>query len=859
VNVDTEQLASVLPGYAIGEVVGRGGFGTVVAATHLRLGRRVAVKQLPQALADDDVVRRRFVTEAKVLSTLDHPHLVPVYDYVEQDGLCLLVLGLLDSTLWERHEASALTAGEACAAGVAACAALDYAHLHGVLHRDVKPTNLMFSHEGVLKVVDFGIAKVVGGDASVATAAGQVLGSPAYMAPEQVTGSPPGPATDVYALATVLYEVFSGRLPFETGGEMLALLGARVRAEPIPLGEVADVASPLAAAVMAGLARQPEDRPPGAEAFGIRLAEAATAGLGAGWLTEAGTPVYATGALLQSLDGARRDHAPPASGVLLPGPTGQTGGGSAGPVPSSRLAELLPVHELVERSIPDPPAEPTPAPVLSPVAPVPVARVPVAPPEAVLDLHEPGRPARSVTVRLPATFGRRNADVVLADPEVSRRHLQLSPGGPTAAIVEDLGSTNGTVADGVTLVGPTSVTAGAVIEAGECQVVVRELRGGSAPAAAPAASPASPASPGIASARVLEVGGLRLLVADPTIPAALAASLEDEATVAWSGLDRLGLAAVLAEAGPVTVSVERTAVGEGTQIGADGSVTWLVPVDLPPDPLLPTLALLAGARTSAGRVLDVVALGLGLGAAGLPDPAPGLRQVPLAASVPEATGDLRVAMARSFAGYLVARSGEPAVVALLRSVPPPEFHERARDHLGAALPALDAEWRRVLETVPPGGPLAGPVLAPLVPPGVTAGDALAEALVVLGASVQVAADVTAAARASRLTAGSRTAEGRWLVSVSSGTGALVVVDGPLAATPVVAVGPGSVFGAASVAGVPHGLALQADTDLDLLLVDEADLAPLGLPLDTAPGGSTDLPAGGSRLSCRSLLLAGPLG
>ena len=134
--------------------------------------------------------RARFVTEARLLAALDHPHVVPVFDFVEKDGLCLLVMELLPGgTVWSRFGGNGFTPPAACATVLAASAGLQAAHEKNVLHRDVKPENLMFSSEGVLKVTDFGIAKVVGGDSTLATRAGEVLGTPAYIAPEQARGA----------------------------------------------------------------------------------------------------------------------------------------------------------------------------------------------------------------------------------------------------------------------------------------------------------------------------------------------------------------------------------------------------------------------------------------------------------------------------------------------------------------------------------------------------------------------------------------------------------------------------------------------------------------------------------------------
>src|SRR5438067_12850808 len=211
--LDQEAVAAALPLYEVEGELGHGAWGVVLAGRHRQLGRDVAIKQLPRSFGADPAVRSRFIAEARLLASLDHPHIVPLYDYVEYDGLCLLVMErLTGGTVWNRARASSFTHPTACAVTLATCSALHYAHQRGVLHRDVKPENMMFSGKGDPQVTDFGIAKVVGGAATVATRAGDVLGTPADMAPEPAQGSELSPATDIYAVGTVLYELLAGQL-----------------------------------------------------------------------------------------------------------------------------------------------------------------------------------------------------------------------------------------------------------------------------------------------------------------------------------------------------------------------------------------------------------------------------------------------------------------------------------------------------------------------------------------------------------------------------------------------------------------------------------------------------------------------
>ena len=295
-----QEIHAALPSYEIGRELGRGAFGVVLSGRHRQLGREVAIKQLPAVFAADPTVRGRFLAEARVLATLTHPHVIPVFDYVEQGPVCLLVMEkLTGGTLWDRFIEQGMTPQSACGVLIATCAGLDHAHQHGVLHRDIKPENLLFSHDGVLKVVDFGIAKVLSGEQALATRAGDVLGTPAYMAPEQALGGEVGPGTDVYACGVMLYELLTGRLPFSEDGGPLAIVYRHVHEDPTPILEVAPrIPEALAEVVMTSLARDPAERYPSAEAFAVALGETATDTWGTEWLTVADLPVLATGTIM---------------------------------------------------------------------------------------------------------------------------------------------------------------------------------------------------------------------------------------------------------------------------------------------------------------------------------------------------------------------------------------------------------------------------------------------------------------------------------------------------------------------------------------------------------------------------------
>jgi len=331
-SFDRELLSDALPAYDIGEELGKGGMGVVVSGQHRQLDRRVAIKQLPPGFGDDPAVRRRFTEEARLLASLDHPHVVPVYDYVEHQGICLLVMELLPGGTLRSRVAGAggIPAPRAVALCLAAASGLAAAHRRGVLHRDVKPENMLFAASGVLKVADFGIAKVLGGPGgpgTVITRRGELIGTPAYIAPEQVRGGQLSPATDVYAVATMLYEMLAGVLPFPEGDDDMALLFKHAYEKPIPLRDVAPgVPDPVAAVVMRALATEPADRFATAESFGVALAEAGTQAWGEGWLAAEQVPIMDAGPIIGAAGhptGPRREAAPGAAYAGSAAVTGQ--------------------------------------------------------------------------------------------------------------------------------------------------------------------------------------------------------------------------------------------------------------------------------------------------------------------------------------------------------------------------------------------------------------------------------------------------------------------------------------------------------------------------------------------------------
>jgi hypothetical protein len=280
---DRAQLEAVLPQYEVGAQLGRGGFGLVLEGRHRRLGRPVAIKIL--TISDEPDVERRFLAEAQVMAAFDHPHVVRVHDYAESDGLCLIVMEHLPGGTLTSFISENFPAEQACAIGLAIADALDAAHQRGIVHRDIKPDNVLFAADGAVKVTDFGIAKLF--ENTTATT-GTLMGTPAYAAPEQIMRQRIGPATDVYALGGLLYHLLTGHAPFALDLPLPAMLHYHLTQRPeLPAG----MPPRIAAIVGQALEKDPAARPSSAKNFALALAAAAAADLGPGWALRAETPL----------------------------------------------------------------------------------------------------------------------------------------------------------------------------------------------------------------------------------------------------------------------------------------------------------------------------------------------------------------------------------------------------------------------------------------------------------------------------------------------------------------------------------------------------------------------------------------
>ncbi|MET0305567.1 MAG: protein kinase [Solirubrobacterales bacterium] len=265
--------------YDLGDRLGSGGMSNVYQATDLTLERTVAVKILAEHLSDDERFVARFRREALAVAKLIHPNIVQVYDTGLDEGRHYIVMeyvgGRSGAQILQRQ--GPLEPETAAEAGIQACAGLDYAHRRGIIHRDVKPGNFMVTGGPVgggpmtVKLTDFGIARAI--EQTRITQVGSVVGTAAYLAPEQVRGEEATPATDVYALGVVLYQFLTGRLPYE--GSTLAELAVRQQNErPLPPSTYNDeVPETLGGAVLRALEGDPARRYASADelASGLQL------------------------------------------------------------------------------------------------------------------------------------------------------------------------------------------------------------------------------------------------------------------------------------------------------------------------------------------------------------------------------------------------------------------------------------------------------------------------------------------------------------------------------------------------------------------------------------------------------------
>jgi len=323
--------------YRIERELGRGGMAGVYLARDEELHRPVAVKVLAEHLGDDETFRTRFLREARLAGRLSHPNIVQVYDAGETDGRPFIVMEYVPGgTL---AECGRLPPQRAVELGLQACAGLQHAHDAGLVHRDVKPGNLLLREDGVLKIADFGIARAA--ETTRHTQVGTILGTAAYLAPEQIAGEDATRASDIYSLGSVLYELLTGRPPYLF--ESLAELAAQ-QAEGGAIAPVRDLEPAVPAeverAVMHALAHEPRFRPASAADLAHELASSterptrplprrrfeSVSGRSSWWWLAAAIAAAAVAVILglAKLGGTTSSSPPPAPARVTPPARGQT-------------------------------------------------------------------------------------------------------------------------------------------------------------------------------------------------------------------------------------------------------------------------------------------------------------------------------------------------------------------------------------------------------------------------------------------------------------------------------------------------------------------------------------------------------
>ncbi|MEV5556551.1 serine/threonine-protein kinase, partial [Nonomuraea wenchangensis] len=258
---DRSLIGQEVAGYYIEDIVGKGGMAVVYLALDPRLSRRVALKILNPVLSVDDRFRQRFILESRTVASIEHPNIIPIYEAnADADGVLYIAMRYVDGLDLRRfiYDRGPLPLGPANRIFAQVAAALDAAHAHDLIHRDVKPANILLAGDHVY-LTDFGITKHRSSISGL-TQTDQFIGTPRYMSPEQINKEHIDGRCDQYALACVVYEALSGRLPFQREND-IALLWAHLAEQPVPLSHIRPELPPQVDAVMArALAKAPEQR-----------------------------------------------------------------------------------------------------------------------------------------------------------------------------------------------------------------------------------------------------------------------------------------------------------------------------------------------------------------------------------------------------------------------------------------------------------------------------------------------------------------------------------------------------------------------------------------------------------------------
>src|SRR3954451_13027235 len=255
--------------YRIEGIVGVGRMGVVYLATDRITGRAVALKVLREDVAIDPVYRERFRREGTLLASLDHPHIIPIHGMGERNGELYIATRLISATLRTAILAGPLSVDLSLKVLTCVASALDAAHVHGIVHRDVKPANVLIDPGPDVFLADFGLARDPEGAAL--TSPGQVLGTIDYMAPELLDGDRVGPATDIYGLACLAVETLTGSVPYVRDTDAATMYAHLVDPAPSLRARRPELPRALDDVIAAGMAKEPEDRPPSAGALVVDM------------------------------------------------------------------------------------------------------------------------------------------------------------------------------------------------------------------------------------------------------------------------------------------------------------------------------------------------------------------------------------------------------------------------------------------------------------------------------------------------------------------------------------------------------------------------------------------------------------
>ena len=255
------QPGQMLGPYRIISKVGQGGMASVYKAYQPSMDRNVAIKVLPSQLADSKEFAARFQQEARIIARLEHPHILPVFDYGESDGIAYFVMRYLEAgTLKTKMESGPLPLKEIDRLFSQLADALGYAHGHGIVHRDLKPANALVDEQGNIFLTDFGIAKLLESASPRLTQTDAIMGTPAYISPEQAKAMPVDQRSDIYSLGIILYEMVTGRVPFVADTPLAVILQHVSDPLPLPSSIKMDIPEAIERVILKALAKEPNDR-----------------------------------------------------------------------------------------------------------------------------------------------------------------------------------------------------------------------------------------------------------------------------------------------------------------------------------------------------------------------------------------------------------------------------------------------------------------------------------------------------------------------------------------------------------------------------------------------------------------------